>query len=189
MRILKSTLFIALSLLISCERDAGIESLELPVLGGGIEKVLDHDASATVFVFMAPDCPLCINYSLVVRQLEREFQGSDVDISLVFPGTGYSQDTIVAFLDQHELAETVYLDPDHSLVHLLEAKVTPEAVLVDNTGRTRYRGAIDDWVYGTGLRKQQVSKRYLRDAIISVLKGDDPDTSYVRAYGCYIELI
>ncbi len=188
-RILKATLFISLSILASCNNGPEISSVELPLLSGESLPVLDRSSKASVYVFMAPDCPLCINYSLVVRELEDEFSDQDVAVNLVFPGTSYSQDTIEVFLNRHKLNSTVYLDPEFQLVHLLNVKVTPEAVLVNDKGETQYRGAIDDWVYGTGLRKQQISRRYLRDAIIKVLNGHEPDTAYVRAYGCYIELI
>ena len=52
----------------------------------------------------------------------------------------------------------------------LLAERTCEALVIDDRGRLRYRGAIDDQ-YGLGSRRDQPVHVYLTDAVDAVLAG------------------
>jgi thiol-disulfide isomerase/thioredoxin len=187
---LKYIITFYLLVLTSCySENEQLGNVKLHDLDGNSVKAWNKDVAVTVFVFMAPDCPLCINYSLAIRELENEFKDESFKVNLIFPGEIYSNNEISTFLLDHNLKSTTLIDKNYDIVRLMEATVTPEAILVNNQGVIKYKGAIDDWVYGTGLRKQLVTKTYLKDAINAVLHGKEPAQDYIRAYGCYIELL
>jgi len=164
-------------------------SLNLENESGGLEAVWNKKDLATAYIFFAPDCPLCINYSLTVRELEEIYNKKPVQIIVVFPGKSYDINEIKEFLEIHKIESSVILDKNYNLVEILKPTVTPEVVLVNDNGEIAYQGAIDDWVYGTGLRKQNISKHYLKDAINSLLNDKDPENDYQLPYGCFIELL
>jgi thiol-disulfide isomerase/thioredoxin len=187
---MKYILYCCLFIFIACgdaDTDSLLEDIKLPDLDGAMVSVMSTNTLATAFVFMAPDCPLCINYSKDIRDIEQEFSNNSFKLYLVFPGKVYSDEEISEFIKLHQLNSTALLDKKYKLVHLLKPDVTPEVVLVNKAGIIKYKGAFDDWMYGPGLRKQVITETYFKDAITAVLNGEQPKPDYVRAYGCYIE--
>jgi hypothetical protein len=62
--------------------------------------------------------------------------------------------------------------------------VTPEAVLLDDRGRVRYRGRIDDQFAARQRRNAAPRTHELRDAIAAVLAGREVAEPHVEAVGC-----
>jgi hypothetical protein len=67
-----------------------------------------------------------------------------------------------------------------------KATVTPEAVVIDSKGETRYRGRIDNFYAALGKPRQQVTAHDLRDALDAVLAGRPVPNPETKALGCYI---
>ena len=105
----------------------------------------------------------------------------------MFPGEYQNKFEVLEFLNLYNLDVEAFLDQNYLMANMLGATVTPEVVLVDRLETIIYKGAIDDWAYGPGLKKQQVTKTYLNDAIDEVILGNMPKVKYVKAFGCYIE--
>lgn len=76
----------------------------------------------------------------------------------------------------------VLRDPDQTLVNRLGALTTPHVFVLDDSGRLRYRGAIDDVTF----RKRNPSVNYVRQAVEALLAGESPDPAETLAYGCTI---
>ena len=64
----------------------------------------------------------------------------------------------------------VLKDPENRVADLLLAERTCEALVIDGSGRLRYRGAIDDQ-YALGSRRDEPAQNYLAQAIEAVLAG------------------
>lgn len=140
-----------------------------------------------VFVFMSPDCPLCINYTRTLRLLSDTFSEAGVIFFTVFPGKFHRQDEVDSFVEKYDFRIPVVLDPDLKLATLAGATVTPEAFLADPGGHIIYRGAVDDWMYETGKKRPFPTAHYLRDAISNALAGKSPHPAETQAFGCMIE--
>src|SRR5262249_1938420 len=80
----------------------------------------------------------------------------------------------------------VVRDRHGSFARKIGATMTPEAFVVDATGRIRYHGRIDDQFVARRLRNANPSGTELRDAIAAVLEGDEVAARYVEAVGCPI---
>jgi hypothetical protein len=63
------------------------------------------------------------------------------------------------------------------------ASVTPEAFLFDKGGKLVYHGTIDD----NHKQPDQVSKRYLKDALDAVAGGKAPSVGETKSMGCGIK--
>src|SRR3954451_3414485 len=83
-----------------------------------------------------------------------------------------------------ELKLTVVQDKDVALATRIGASVTPEAVVLDDRGRVRYRGRIDDQFAARQKRNATPGTHELRDAIAAVLAGREVTRPYVEAVGC-----
>ena len=64
------------------------------------------------------------------------------------------------------------------------AKVTPESFVIDENGKIRYHGRIDDQFVARRKRNANPSASELKDAIVAVLTGQAVTTEHVEAVGC-----
>jgi thiol-disulfide isomerase/thioredoxin len=143
--------------------------------------------SGTVFIFLSPECPLCINYTLTVKELQQEFEERGIGFVAVYPGTYHTAEEVSEFVNNFQLSMPAIMDPQLTFTKACRATVTPEAVLIDKNGQIVYRGAIDDWSYATGKKKRQADKFFLNDAIDAFLSGNKPEPAVTEPVGCFIE--
>jgi hypothetical protein len=73
-------------------------------------------------------------------------------------------------------------DEAQSALRAYGAERTPEVFLFDSDRKLVYHGAIDD-----SRDETQVSERYLRDAIETVLAGQEPAVSETPPVGCTVK--
>jgi hypothetical protein len=62
------------------------------------------------------------------------------------------------------------------------AQTTPHAFVISDTGKLRYRGAVDD----TNFSRRDPTRFYLEEAVDAVLSGKAPAVSDTQPYGCAI---
>ena len=147
---------------------------------------------AVVVIFVASDCPISNRYLPEIQRLESKFAGQHVVFWFVYPNVGETTGAV----RQHEAAygaeEHVLLDPQHKLVALTHAKVTPEsAVLVPERGgaealRTVYHGRIDDRYVQIGQERPSATQHDLERAIADVLQHRSVQQPDGPAVGCGI---
>lgn len=73
-------------------------------------------------------------------------------------------------------------DRQHYVADLYEAETTPHVFVIDESGRLRYGGAVDD----TSLAQRVPSRFYLEEAVQALLGNASPRVSHTRPYGCAI---
>lgn len=157
--------------------------------GAQSEPAFDIDkmrgSTLTLFVFLSPECPLCKNYTKDLNELAKQFP-RDVKIIGIISGDAYSAKEVKSFQRKFDVSYPLYIDNHLQLTRRLNARVTPEVVLLDSIGGLIYRGAIDDWVVKLGQTRIKRSRYYLKDAIESYLKGQAVAVSETEPKGCYI---
>ncbi len=77
-------------------------------------------------------------------------------------------------------------DPDHVLVKLGHAQITPEVAVFDRNRQLIYDGRIDDWYVDLSRARPAPTTHELEDAIRAALAGKPVAKSEVRGVGCYI---
>jgi peroxiredoxin len=177
-------------LLISCgQSSAPLAKITLNTLDGEEINVgsLSKD-KVTIFAFISPDCPLCINYTKTLNELLVKFNNNQLQLIIVFPGTLYSPEELIEFENKYNFKHKSLLDEDKKLARTLNATVTPEVALQNQNGEIVYSGAIDNLLYATGKKRMMITEKYLEEAIRNTLAGKPIAIKHTEAFGCLIEL-
>ncbi len=138
----------------------------------------------SVFVWVSPECPLCQNYTLPLRALNKKY-GSKINLFGIVPGSDFKRKNLIYFKHKYRIDFPLLLDPDYTFTKKLNAKVTPEVVVYFN-GTETYRGAIDNWAVSLGKHRQKATSFFLEDAISAALNNQTPTIQNTDPIGCYI---
>ena len=144
------------------------------------------DANARVLIFITVECPIANGYAPEINRLVTDYSSRGVSFTLV----QVDRDLTVAQALEHARAYgfkcEVVLDPEHRLVKAIGATVTPEAAVMDSSGRMAYRGRIDDQYAELGKKHMEASIHDLAAAIDAVLQGEPVAHPRTKAIGCFI---
>jgi len=141
---------------------------------------------ATVFIFVATDCPISNRYAPEVQRLQTEFSSKGIAFWLVYPDRDVSADTIRKHINDYHYSIGALRDPEHSLVKRTGARVTPEAVVFDRNQEIVYRGRIDDRYVELGQMRPAPTQKNLEEALTAVVTGKPVSVPSTRAIGCHI---
>jgi thiol-disulfide isomerase/thioredoxin len=143
---------------------------------------------ASVFVFLAPDCPLSQGYNLTLNELHAKFASDGVGFYGVVAGDKYAKKEIDGFITQYRIDLPIVLDTEAHLAKFLGATVTPEVFVVNSEGASVYQGAIDNWSPELGQHRTVITEHYLRDALNGFIQTGRVSVNRTKATGCFIEL-
>ncbi len=165
-----------------------ISSLVLEAVGEGgtVDLGVIQSHHATLFAFLDPECPLCQNYSLTLNKLYAEYTSADIPFYGIIPGEFTTREKVRAYMKKYDISFPVLLDPDYRLTEVMSATVTPEVVLVSGSEERLYQGAIDNWAYQLGKKRQVITEHYLQDALEAVRMGKAIPVGSTDAIGCFI---
>jgi peroxiredoxin len=144
-------------------------------------------STATVVIFLLSDCPASQSYTLTLNKLSKKYQPDKIAFLGVFPGKYSTDDELKDFKKIYKINFPLVKDPELSFSKHLNAKICPSCFLIDSTGKTIYKGRIDDWLYSIGKKRQIVTQNNLEDAIIAVINKKPVEIPETNAIGCYIE--
>jgi len=165
---------------------AKTDTIALRDISGEVIRIARKSNSrARLYVFLSPECPLCRNYTRQLKELQSTF-GHHIGIYGIVSGRAYTTAEVQQFVGEYSINFPVYIDPEKQLTDQLKATVTPEAVLIDASGKLIYRGAIDDWVEELGKQKITPQKMYLLDAMRSYLNNEPVMVAFSTPKGCLI---
>ncbi len=149
--------------------------------------------AAGVIFFIATDCPISNSYAPEIQRICRDYAARGIGCSLMYEDADMA--SAPGHLDEavrQHLAEFKYagiaaaVDRSRDVATAAGATVTPQAVVVDRGGATRYRGRIDNFYAALGKPRQQVTQRDLRQALDAVLAGRAVSRPETEALGCFI---
>lgn len=175
---------------LACKRDPKVnfEQLELKDTNGNVIPVVTlKGVQATAFLFLSPDCPLCINVSKTINEMAEEYTKRGVSFITVFPGNFYSTDTINSFREQYQIGLPALMDGNFKLTKMLNATVTPQVVVVNANEELIYSGAIDDRSKKLGEKRQVIQNPYLQRVLDAMLAKNEIPVKETEPIGCYIE--
>ena len=143
-------------------------------------------AKASVWIFTTIECPIANRYAPEIARLHREFEKQGVAFFLVFANPADSPEAIRAHTKRFGLEMRVIPDPRQEYVQRVKATMTPEAVVLDRTGKVAYRGRIDDRYIAFGVDRPEPTRRDLREALTDVLAGRPVTVPETPAIGCVL---
>lgn len=142
-----------------------------------------------MLIFVSTHCPISNRYAPSLAELHQSYDDKGVDFFLVYPDPADDADEIRTHIAEFSLPGTPLRDPQHSLVGLASAKVTPEAAVFagPEPRRLLYHGRIDDRVQDFGKIRAEAKQRDLALTLDAVLRGDEAPAAQTTAVGCYIK--
>jgi peroxiredoxin len=170
-----------------CADNPTANDLRLPDLDGRqVEPLQAKDAKAIVFIFIRTDCPVSNRYAPELRRLHDKFAKGGVRFWLVYPDPNESAEIIRNHIQEYEYRLSALRDPEHKLVKMTGAQVTPEAAVFSPGGRMVYRGRIDDRYVAFGKARSAPTTRDLERVLEALLEGKQVAIKTTAAIGCFI---
>lgn len=163
-------------------RSAGAVPLQVAAADGS-KLVLDRtwaDRRATVLVFWSSQCPCVRRYQARIDDLAERFPS--VRVLGISSNAGETLEEDLAVARERGVRIELWRDEGGIVAKAVGARSTPTVVLVDDRGRVRYRG----WVDNERLPGDTDREPWLENAIRGVLKGRDDFPARSPAYGCTI---
>ena len=138
--------------------------------------------SGTLILFVATECPYSNAYNERMQKLAGDYRARGVNVV----GINSNSTEPAAEVKQHAAANgltfTILKDPGNKIADRYDAQVTPEAYLLDASGKLVYHGRIDNSRTG-----YLITSTDLGDAIEAVLAGKPVEKAEVKAFGCSIK--
>ena len=138
--------------------------------------------SATVIIFVATKCPISNAYNERMAKLAADYRARGVNVVGINPNSTEPADEVKRHAAENGLTFPILKDAGNRIADRYNAQVTPEAYLLDASGKLVYRGRIDNSRNGDSITSTE-----LRDAIEAVLAGRPVEKSEVKAFGCSIK--
>jgi peroxiredoxin len=138
--------------------------------------------AGTVIIFIATQCPVSNLYNARMQKLADDYRAKGVNVVGVNSNEKELAPEVKAHAAEKGLTFTILKDTGNRVADRLDAKVTPEAYLLDASGKLVYRGRIDNSRNGDSITATE-----LRDAIEAILAGRAVEKSEVNAFGCSIK--
>ncbi|MFO1054030.1 MAG: redoxin family protein [Planctomycetota bacterium] len=154
--------------------------------GRTIDVTACANESAALVLFAGIDCPIARAYSPEIAAIANDYARC-IAVRVVMVDVDLDAARAREHAREFGLPGPILLDPEHRMVRALGATITPEAFLVDHTGRLVYAGRIDDRFADLGKPRRAPRTRELRDAIESVIAGRKVVVARTQAVGCLIE--
>jgi hypothetical protein len=175
------------------QKDPLISSIEkLSYLSGdyNLEGVLSEvkNNRKVGFVFLNDECPICQYYASDLDSMYMVSLRDSIMLIGIFSGN-YKRIKLLKFSELYELKLPIFIDPDFSIARQLQAKITPEVILVDVDdveNSILYSGLIDDRFASLGIRRSKIKHRYFFDALSALRKNHSNYIKKTDAIGCAI---
>ena len=161
-----------------------IATREVKTLDGRSFHLQPPKGGATAVVFYSGECPISNAYSPTLNDLRKKFPETALKLLGVCVDPDLADQAIRDHSKEFALRFPVARDRRGALAKALGATVTPEAFVIDDQGRIRYHGRIDDQYAARQKRNARSETHELQDAIALVLAGKTVPKEFVPAVGC-----
>jgi peroxiredoxin len=141
---------------------------------------------AVVVVFLSFECPVSNSYGPALADLHAKYGSRGVAFLGIDSSDDLTGDQVSKQAVERKLPFPVYADPGQKAADALDAKVVPEAIVLDGEFVVRYRGRIDDGWSARLKKNTSVTHHDLRDALDQVLAGKPVAEPATKAVGCPI---
>ena len=140
-----------------------------------------------VLLFVSSDCPISNGYAPALQKICSAYARQGVACSLFYEDAAIEPAAVRAHLKEFGYSGIpAAIDAGASVARQVKATVTPQAVVIDASGRVRYRGRIDNRYLDLGKPRRVVTAHDLEAALDAVLAGRAVATPDTPAVGCYI---
>ncbi len=171
--------------LLLCSALAAAQQSAVDLDGHAVNPLATDSGKIVVLVFLRRDCPVSSRYAPVIQQISKEY-ADRANFWLVYPDKSESPEAIRKYLQDYGYHLPALRDPEHVLVKLGHAQITPEVAVFDRGHQLVYDGRVDNWYVDLGRARPAATTHELDDAIRAAMAGKTVAKSEVRGVGCYI---
>jgi peroxiredoxin len=161
------------------------QRFELPATDGE-RHAFPADGAPTVVVFTCNHCPYALAWHDRILQAAGDYEGATFVLINPNDAERYPADSFDAMRERVEEDggwPLPYLrDDSQEVARAYGAKTTPDVFVLDGEGRLRYRGAPDP-----DYEDPSLNASWLREALDSVLEGEDPARPETDPVGCSVK--
>jgi thiol-disulfide isomerase/thioredoxin len=141
---------------------------------------------ATVFIFVAMDCPNSNTYAPILARIYREYSPRGVAFYNVYSDPSETADAVRKHDADYLVPFPALLDVHQTLARQTGARSTPEAVILGPEGQELYRGRVDDRFVDFGKTRFHPTQDDLAEALDAILQGKPVPHPVTRVLGCAI---
>lgn len=152
----------------------------------GVSQSIPGRGKATVLFFVATDCPIANRYAPEMSRIVRSYGTKGISFVFVYVDPSQTPSQVRGHIKEYKLGAPGILDMKHRIVKSTGAKVTPEAVMLAESGKMLYRGRIDDLFLEHGRANAVAKNQDLRNAMNQFLAGKPIKVPQTPALGCSI---
>jgi hypothetical protein len=183
MRVICAILFFAAGL---CFAGLDESALVFNDLDGVARRPLEPgEKLASVLIFYWQDCPVSNGYAPEINRISASYTNFAFYIVQVDPDL--TPTAAKAHAKEYDLRVPVLLDPQHHLVKLVKATITPQVFVLGKSGEVLYRGRIDDRNAELGKHRGTATQRDLIEAMDAITAGQPVKQKETKAIGCLIQ--
>jgi len=153
--------------------------------GHRVDPIKMSAGKVTVLVFVRTDCPVANRYAPTIQRLSAEYAGKAA-FWLVYPSKAESAAQIRKHEREYGYKLPALRDPQHALVKVAQAQVTPEVGVFDERGKLAYHGRIDDLYVDIAKTRSAPTTHDLADAIQAAISGKTLTMQAKPGVGCFI---
>jgi peroxiredoxin len=138
--------------------------------------------AGTALIFIATRCPVSNGYNTRMEKLAEDYRGRGINVVGINSNSIEPIEEVKRHAAEKGLTFTILKDAGNVIADRFDAQVTPEAYVLDASGKLVYHGRIDNSRNGDSITSNE-----LRDALDAVLAGKPVEKSEAKAFGCSIK--
>jgi thiol-disulfide isomerase/thioredoxin len=164
---------------------AGTPQTGFDLRGNFVDPLKAANGKISVLIFVRTDCPISNRYAPLLQHLNESY-AAKLKFWLVYPDKKTTAREISEHLKQFRYTIPALRDPQHSLVKLAGATITPEAAVFDSQGKLLYHGRIDNLYEDAASSRPAATTHELQATLDAALAGKPAPLATAPAVGCYI---
>lgn len=161
---------------------------------GEMHSLSDYEGQYVILEWLNHGCPFIQKHynGNNMQQLQKKYTEEDVvwlSVISSAPGTqGYMEpeEALQSIEEQGGSPSAILLDPDGTMGHAYDARVTPHMFIIDPDGILRYNGAIDDQPSARP-NTLKGAHNYIDAAMTSLRNGEEVEVKTNTPYGCTVK--
>jgi peroxiredoxin len=140
--------------------------------------------NGTVLIFIATKCPVSNAYNDRMEKLAEDYKAKGVSVIGINANNTEPAAEVKSHAAEKGLKFTILKDDGNKIADRLGANHTPEAYVIDASGKLVYHGRIDN-----AQNPANITSNDLRDALDAILAGKPIQKTTSVAFGCSIKRV
>ncbi|HMH44598.1 MAG TPA: thioredoxin family protein [Pyrinomonadaceae bacterium] len=164
---------------------AMIDDFKLPD-ADGVQHTLNSlkGKNGAVIIFIATRCPVSNGYNDRMEKLAEDYQSKGINVIGINSNSTEPASEVKSHAAEKHLTFAILKDDGNKIADRFGANHTPEAYVIDASGKLVYHGRIDN-----SQKIEAITSNDLRDALDAVLAGKPIQKSTSVAFGCSIKRV